>query len=279
MSFGPYLYGWDDPVNRTDPSGLSPWGTVTIAEGLFIHALIEMNYVTNHPGSFPEYNPNAGTPAPDLYIDIADFTTGEIYEIKPEGEDPRPQLIAGITAMNIQHRRQRSWQPGRGYPNPSPQIISIWPEGLDPNYNAKSHGVWGIEIYLDYAGGVMYKGVPLSGKRRQPVTDAVPGYDPDAIEDFVQQRWPRIRRERWRNERIKGRIKPPPPYQNPLPGLGTEPSEPSTGICKMWLDDGSCIEYYQPGEVIPWWAWPFCPWIPEMPAPRVPVPRVPVLAP
>ena len=236
----PYAYALNNPALWTDHTGLHPRGPVNFAEGLFIHAWIEQDYLKGHAGGRFEFNPNAGFGVPDMYIDIVDFTTSEIYEIKHVGDNPTLQLAKAKAAMDIQYKRQAPWRFGTGYPVPNPSIVGYWPVGLDSTYNPATDGVWGIRVLRRGDGEIFYEGVQLS-RPGQPVPAGIPAYDADDVEDFVQSRWPRARKDRWRQERVRGRLSPLPPIQQPLPGFGLPADLTSTVATTVLIGGAVCI--------------------------------------
>ena len=149
-----YAYVSNDPVNNYDPQGL--W-LQKVIQGILAHRFINKKYILEHPGHIVNHDRKNGHISGFLrrgfvhkYVDIIDYTTGEIYEIKPydgvvDGAAQVEQYMYILT-NNIQTGRYftgQTFKPGNSWPIPA--RVYAWPLG------------GAITVYLQQAGLIYYK--------------------------------------------------------------------------------------------------------------------------
>jgi RHS repeat-associated protein len=193
QSLHPYAYTHNNPVNATDPSGMSP-GKVTEEEGRLIGEMIETDFINNvapslgyQPGQITRqhYVPHASKVGLELTLhetnngfrleiqgtrtfkhgrlDLIDFVREEIYEIKSVVSEAK-----GRAELYWYLSFKPGYKPGSIQYNPSPRDIGPWP--TDPNYIVRAENRQGV---------IVYWGVKKDSKRGR---SRAPAVDPFAID-------------------------------------------------------------------------------------------------
>ena len=137
MSQNKYIYGSDDPVNFSDPSGQVS-RKVAAAIGIDVHNQIGQDFILRNPlNRYANYTPigeilriplpySTCRPLPffcALEPDLVDASTHEVYEIKPLAgvQIAQTQLFVYIATLILSDPLKRPW--GRGYSYFPPNII------------------------------------------------------------------------------------------------------------------------------------------------------------
>jgi RHS repeat-associated protein len=264
-SLHPYAYSYSSPPNYTDPTGASP-STPNEAEGIYIPALIQMDFLSQ----FPPQNDSTGNPIGGEiempfparfygagFVDMANHRFLEYYEIKHDS-------AKGIAEARIDLRRDQSLLNRRGMLAPGAwhagwsysirDNYGLWPYGLDSSYQPQlpANSYFIIKARMLDDGMILYRAVPTGRNTNY-------AYNPSAVENFISTKYPNPVKKNY-----PGGAQPQPIPIAPF-------SEPN---CKLWYDDGSCAEYYQPGEVQEY-GWLFC-WFTGLTPPELPPIGVPV---
>jgi RHS repeat-associated protein len=143
----PYVFASSDPVNRGDPTGLSPtlrgptpWAAARV--GSYVHHRIGIDFRGKGPNRYANYTPIwqiLGLAGPGecrtsalfcrLKPDLVDGHSGEVYEIKPFGfVSPfigYLELSLYLATLEANDFRARSWLPGATYQPPRHMFVPI----------------------------------------------------------------------------------------------------------------------------------------------------------
>jgi RHS repeat-associated protein len=268
-SLHPYQYSYSNPVSYVDPSGLSPQNP-NAAEGTYIHALIQMDFLAQFPPQFAPFNVPIGGeiekpfPRGGGFADMADNNLSLYYEIKHNSNAGISEGLSDLQRYNNGFNRPglplaQRWKPGRAYFIEA--NYGLWPYGLDPAYQPQKSGNVYFVIKAKYHsdGLIVYYAEPL---RRGEKLESF-SYNPRLVENFIRTQYPFPR----------GRDYPGGAQPMPQPGAAAPFSEPN---CKYWMEDGSCAEYYTGLDAL------FClnvvnpPVVPSLPVTRPVFPPIPV---
>ena len=151
-----YSYVSNDPVNNYDPQGL--WMQKVI-QGILAHRFINIKYIIDHPNNIVNRDRKyGGIVGPNgrirKYVDIIDYTTGEIYEIKPHDGVKNGAKQVGMYLGYILDYHQRgqyfesqSWRLGSSWPKV--KQLYPWPLGGSISFWLKEDGLIYYEVDRD----------------------------------------------------------------------------------------------------------------------------------
>ena len=146
LSLHKYLYGEDNPVNNTDPSGQDPLSA--LINGRLVHKRIAEDFMARVPGgiSGPSISTILALPYTQiaLFPDLVDTRNKKLYEIKPILSYPLgvAQLAGYITVFNY-FDPQKGWTAGSKF--------DYWP----PDKIYLGLGTWAY-VYPPNAGVILY---------------------------------------------------------------------------------------------------------------------------
>jgi RHS repeat-associated protein len=255
-----YQYAYSNPVNWTDPSGKTPWDP-SPAEGIWIHTLIETTFVAGGPNRSAELEiagasrNNRGVR--EGYADMVDFAQEEVYEIKHDGSSENAYGQAVHYAQALHRVDGGDWKPGTSFLSTDWTDFGLWPYGIDQGYKPTAlRQMYKIQVRRARNGEILYRGRRVDD--RNDYERALGAYNPKLIDEKLQEYYG-DRDKDWRisdnNPRGRAMAYPfAPPLQVPN--------------CKVFLDNGDCLETYKPGEFgydwsqspTPLFAWPSIPY-------------------
>jgi len=168
---------------------------------MVIHAIVQTHYKlavasANDIAAELPVPPYIGSYA-SAYLDIADFTTNEFYEIKPlrraaglrlkDMNEVQEDYKKLIVCSDI---RLRNLQPGRSYGR---YVVSTWPVIIGAGYDPRRDGTYVVVTQRTAPGLISYSGEPSRRYRNR----RIPDYQPQEVENFVRQEYPKERQDDW----------------------------------------------------------------------------------
>lgn len=149
-----YSYVSNNPVNYSDPLGL--WMQKVI-QGILAHRLINIEYVLDpehagHKMNYDRLGGRIGEKGAARFVDIIDYTTREIYEIKPKGG-----VVNGAAQVKeylyILNRDIQSYSEtgepfilGESWPKPGFTYHRLWPFGGTYSFQLVQNGLIEYEV-------------------------------------------------------------------------------------------------------------------------------------